>query len=92
LCQQTLAITLFRPRSDGSGKADSWCQKCTNEYSRKQRFLKMGKVPPPKKEAVVSDGFKTCCKCKVEKPLSDFYVDRSKKDGHTGRCKQCMSA
>jgi len=33
---------------------------------------------------------KTCNKCKVEKPLSEFYKDNSnKKDKHQGKCKPC---
>jgi hypothetical protein len=33
---------------------------------------------------------KTCTKCKTEKPLDECFVDRSKKSGHTLRCKQCI--
>ncbi|MBW1931454.1 MAG: hypothetical protein JRI56_00205 [Deltaproteobacteria bacterium] len=32
---------------------------------------------------------KRCNKCKTEKPLEDFYKDRSSKDGHQGMCKVC---
>ena len=32
---------------------------------------------------------KKCNKCKVEKPLSDFSKDKSRKDGHQYKCKAC---
>lgn len=32
---------------------------------------------------------KTCSKCKVEKEISDFYRDKTKKDGHKYSCKDC---
>ena len=31
----------------------------------------------------------TCSKCKEDKPLFDFYKDKSKKDGKTSYCKPC---
>lgn len=32
---------------------------------------------------------KRCYKCKEEKPLNEFSLDSSRKDGHTNRCKSC---
>lgn len=32
---------------------------------------------------------KECNKCNVSKPLTEFYKDKSKKDGHRHECKQC---
>jgi hypothetical protein len=32
---------------------------------------------------------KTCIRCNVEKPLTDYYSDRTKKDGKTPYCKTC---
>lgn len=34
-------------------------------------------------------GVKTCCKCKQQKSTNDFYVDNSRSDGFTSRCKSC---
>ena len=34
---------------------------------------------------------RTCSKCKLELPLSSFYKDRSRKNGHYPRCKECQS-
>lgn len=33
---------------------------------------------------------KVCSKCKVEKPKSDFSIDRSRNDGLNYRCKECV--
>lgn len=33
---------------------------------------------------------KTCSKCKETKPMSEFYKDRSKKDGLRSWCKSCF--
>jgi len=35
---------------------------------------------------------KRCGKCRVEKPFSEFHKNRSNKDGHSGRCKECVKA
>lgn len=35
---------------------------------------------------------KICSKCGEEKPLSDFYENKRLKDGHEGRCKQCVKS
>lgn len=33
---------------------------------------------------------KICSKCKIEKPLSEFHKDKSRKDGHISICKMCI--
>jgi hypothetical protein len=32
---------------------------------------------------------KTCFKCRVEKPLTEFYKGVRMNDGHVGKCKEC---
>lgn len=32
---------------------------------------------------------KKCNKCKVEKPLNEFYIDRINTDGRNGICAKC---
>lgn len=35
---------------------------------------------------------KTCCRCKLEKPLSDFYRDARNADGARSECRACSAA
>lgn len=35
---------------------------------------------------------KTCTKCKEEQPLSNFYKDKTRKDGYYVRCRVCQAA
>ena len=35
---------------------------------------------------------KRCSTCHVEKPLSEFFRDKSRPGGHHSRCKQCYAA
>lgn len=32
---------------------------------------------------------KVCAHCKIEKPLTEFYIDRIRADGHKSNCKEC---
>lgn len=35
---------------------------------------------------------KTCCSCKIEKPVAQFRRDRTRKDGRNSSCKICKRA
>lgn len=37
-------------------------------------------------------GQKICAKCDLEKPLSEFYRDRSQSDGISASCKKCLNS
>lgn len=32
---------------------------------------------------------KVCTKCKLEKPITEFAINRHRKDGHASDCKSC---
>jgi len=34
---------------------------------------------------------KTCCRCKEEKPFTDFSIVNKNKDGRRGMCKECVN-
>lgn len=62
------------------------CKTC-RRASDKRRFEKIERVlagDPP-------TGKKMCAKCKDEMELTNFYVDRTKKDGRKTYCKQCSN-
>ena len=62
------------------------CKTC-RRASDKRRFEKIERIladnPPT--------GKKVCAKCKEETELTNFYVDRTKKDGRKTYCKQCSN-
>jgi 5-methylcytosine-specific restriction endonuclease McrA len=35
---------------------------------------------------------KCCSRCEAEKQVGDFYLDKSKRDGFSSRCKECVKA
>lgn len=39
-----------------------------------------------------TDAMKTCNRCQIEKPLSDFHKRSCSKDGHHSSCKECINA
>ncbi|WP_216568673.1 hypothetical protein, partial [Pseudomonas aeruginosa] len=43
-------------------------------------------------KSTLINGEKPCSKCKTLKPLSDYYSNPSKKDGHCSECKACENA
>lgn len=40
----------------------------------------------------IREGFKTCSRCKAEKPFSDFYPDSRRKIGFSSWCRNCTQA
>lgn len=40
---------------------------------------------------MIMENTKICSTCKIEKPLSEFHLYKNSKDGHTHRCKECVS-
>lgn len=34
---------------------------------------------------------KVCCKCKLSKPLEEFPINKTKKDGRSYKCKDCTN-
>lgn len=40
-------------------------------------------------ETLLSQGLKYCHRCEIVKPVSEFYKNKSKKDGYNWNCKEC---
>ena len=89
-CGLELALEAFplRSKKAGDGRRRARCKDCTNRanrgYQAKQRARNRAQVPVPPTS-------KRCGRCKETKPIREFSRDRSSPDGHTRRCKACVS-
>ncbi len=78
-CKQEKPVDMFyRNRSRKDGYA-IYCVSCEAEYRKEWN----------KRRERVSVDRKTCNKCGVNKPASEFFSDRDKVDGLTTFCKPC---
>lgn len=48
-----------------------------------------GARPRGQGEPNTMSGCYVCAACRIEKPLSEFYLSRTEKRGHQSRCKSC---
>ncbi len=71
------------------------CKDCKKVYyqNNKEKISKRNKekhlLEPPK--LILPKGIKRCCECNIEKLLSEFYKDKSTKDGLKNNCKECSN-
>ena len=63
-----------------------YCTPICKNKSRPSRYIKKRPTFPPAKE-----GYKWCPCCKQELPFSEFWKDKSRKDGCASQCKCCKS-
>ena len=63
-----------------------YCTPICKNKSRPPRYIKKRPTFPPAKE-----GYKWCPCCKQELPFSEFWKDKSRKDGCASQCKCCKS-
>ena len=61
-----------------------------NRVETKEKWPQQKDKSAASKSTVAKAGQKQCRKCKQFKPHSDFYKNRSSKDGLASWCKQCM--
>lgn len=62
--------------------------KATRAVSSERRSVR-GARPRGQGEPNKLVGTYVCTACRVEKPLSEFYLSRTTKQGHQSRCKVC---
>lgn len=60
------------------------CRFGVNSVCRRCQSLRTTPLPEPAPE-----GYKKCYSCKEVKPLSEFYKNRARRDGHHTACKAC---
>lgn len=77
----------IRDKRSADGLA-SWCKKCNSEKNKKwaARVSKQFDIIPK-----VKPQFKTCGKCKSEKPQDRFGQHKTSKDGLQSWCKDCIN-
>src|SRR5262245_29168450 len=73
----------YHDRTHGDGH-ESQCKACTDAYDREYRRAYMH---PPE-----MTGSKRCSTCKVIKPVTEFFADRTMKIGRASQCKACANA
>jgi hypothetical protein len=85
VCKENKELNLdnFHKKDTKSGFVGT-CKVCSNKIRRK----KEGRLEPFKDR----DGYKTCPKCKVEKPknLNFFYKRSDRKSELSSKCKECV--
>ena len=76
-CLKELDDSEFYKHSRCKDGINPRCKKCVKNKENTKEVTKIEKV---------------CTKCEVLKPMEDFAIAKSKKDGRTSRCKQCTRA
>jgi len=92
-----LASAAARPkRKSFEQSTEHWKKNAVKSSAERKRIETKEKWPQQKDKSAASNstvakaGQKQCRKCKKPKPHSDFYKNRSSKDGLASWCKQCM--
>jgi hypothetical protein len=66
---------------------------CNTHYAQRRRGIPLREFIPKRSssevEAELTLGLRTCCDCKVQKPVSEFYKADAKGRGLSSICKSC---
>ena len=81
-CNQTKYLDDFKKNTKLKSGYDGTCKSCRVLQNNKSRK----KIIESEKEIIT---IKTCRKCKINKEISEFTINTSKKDGYTIYCKAC---
>lgn len=87
VCRVEKPLDQFPPR--GNGRYERRCKECRRPVYREYMRVKRASQNP-KTSTAVREGYKQCTKCLVEKPLDDFSLKKSGKNGRNSRCKECF--
>lgn len=88
-CGEVKPIEEFWIKDSKTNRRDSVCKKCRNEVRNKNNRLLGIKE---RKRVINKPGFRTCNKCKTEKPLLEFHKCRTNPGGFQYVCKECRVA
>lgn len=85
-CTETKELDQFGTDGRNKDGKQGICNQCKDAAKKAKREERVAN----KDYKTLSE--KTCNKCGVLKPVSDFYKDRAMNDGHSSICKTCKTA
>lgn len=85
-CQIEKPFDDFGPNKWGKYGFKADCRECANKRSKKYRLIHKQETL-----AYPIPDIKTCRECRIEKPLEEFPISPSCRDGHQTRCKTCTA-
>jgi hypothetical protein len=89
-CNKEYPLENFQVRE--SGKRRTECKECQNSYQRMRYLEKQGKFKRDVRAETRESDPKTCIKCGVEKPLSEYTFHNRNKGQHRNFCHECEKA
>jgi hypothetical protein len=84
-CEEPQATSAFSKSGDSGDGLKPFCKKCASKEAKARREKNKAR------EIIIVPDFKTCSRCKLEKPNSAFSKDSGVKDGLKSYCKECGS-
>ena len=87
-CGKEKPISEFYLRYGGKKGHMAHCKQCHDDYARRKREEYRKAHPEP----VYPEGYQRCCHCHEVKPYSEYYRNRSRKNGIHAECKACERA
>lgn len=84
-CKIEKPISEFHKKLSSKDGFQSRCKECFKNRPSKQYDINIVN------EHIKKGTRKTCCKCEVEKPVTEFHKDKKSKDGYNTQCKECRN-
>lgn len=82
-CGLDKPVTHFNARLASRDGLMPACRQCCCERDRRRRAKALPIAP-------IESGTKRCTRCGAEKPVNEFYPDKSKRLGRTEACRECF--
>lgn len=89
-CKKEKPLSEFNKQKGGKYGVRGQCKKCFHKYVKSYRDRNKKRNRKKVKAYSQKVVTKICPKCKIEKPLSEFYEDNSRKLGVRCYCKLCI--
>ena len=89
-CHRPLPLDHFLVRKGTRYGRHTVCNECLSKYVRKMNEKNKKKNIAEDGSYLCDDGEKVCARCGILKPLTEFYHDARRKDGHSAVCRECL--